>query len=144
MSRLESAFRQSPDQLSSFYFPPMSNLSYGGALRIGNLLCVILGGFYVCLFAVTIWVLRSKRVSLFSPVSGIVTLIFICNMSDVVGVIYTMYKVYVLFPEGPDMYIIIAILINPDAKWTTAAGTFFATAAYSGDLLMAWRLYIIW
>ncbi|KAG9022218.1 hypothetical protein FRB95_000562 [Tulasnella sp. JGI-2019a] len=55
-----------------------------------------------------------------------------------------MYKMFVLFPEGPDMYLIIASFSNPNAKWVTASDTFFATAAYSGDLLMAWHLYIIW
>ncbi|KAG8994446.1 hypothetical protein FRB94_013135 [Tulasnella sp. JGI-2019a] len=121
----------------------LSSHALAGVNLLGSVIALMIWGFYICLFIITIWVLRSKRVSIVSPLGFVLVLIFLCNLGSAICDVFEMFNGFILYPEGPgEYYPIMGTLI--DNEWVIANNAFLAIAAYFGDLLMAWRLYIIW
>ncbi|KAG9026928.1 hypothetical protein FRB95_008321 [Tulasnella sp. JGI-2019a] len=119
--------------------PNMSSLSL-----VASILSLLFQGFYICLFAVTIWVLRQRNVSMRSPSVILISLVFILSMVDAGAVFYTTYRGFILYPAKQDVYFVLFNIKQVDNGWYAVMDFCLSIAGYCADLLMCYRTYIIW
>ncbi|KAG9033289.1 hypothetical protein FRB95_000384 [Tulasnella sp. JGI-2019a] len=111
---------------------------------VATVLSLILWALYVFLFIKTCSILRSKKVSPLSLPMVIISLIFLFNIGDIICVIFITKKSLDHFPDGAIAYYALYDMKRIDTRWMAIRNFCFASSAFAADILMTWRLFIIW
>ncbi|KAG8984726.1 hypothetical protein FRB94_005071 [Tulasnella sp. JGI-2019a] len=122
----------------------MANLSMCATDLMGTALSLATWGIYVCLFGVTIWVMRLRRVSLLSPPVILISVIFLLNIGDTACICFATYKALRVYPDGAKAYMILWRAKEIDRWWAAFDNFCLLFSAVVNDILMTWRLYIVW
>ncbi|KAG8986220.1 hypothetical protein FRB93_005478 [Tulasnella sp. JGI-2019a] len=101
-------------------------------------------GFYTCIFIATIRALRSRAASLASFPALIIISIFIWNLVDLVCIVFTVYKGFIIYEDGPTVYWTLYESRKIDDALYAISDFSTACAAFSCDILMLWRTYVVW
>ncbi|KAG9039735.1 hypothetical protein FRB95_007162 [Tulasnella sp. JGI-2019a] len=69
----------------------------------------------------------------------------VVDLTDVtVATFAFVYRAFIGFTEGPDIYYSLVGLKAIDNQWIAIFDFSVAGAALSGDILLMWRCYVIW
>ncbi|KAG8999252.1 hypothetical protein FRB94_006340 [Tulasnella sp. JGI-2019a] len=110
----------------------------------GTLMSLTSWGFYICIFIEAMQVLYFRKGSLRSFPSFVITSIFFWNIVNTVCITFTMYRGFLAHEDGPAIYWTLYEDRKIDDIWYALADLSTALAAFSCDLLMIWRTYIVW
>ncbi|KAG8857806.1 hypothetical protein FRB96_005525 [Tulasnella sp. 330] len=110
---------------------------------VAVVLSLTLWSFYVCLF--TVFALRKWRMWSLTSLPVVFTLlIFACNLGDTICTIVVAYRGFGWYPEGKTIYFIRFYSRLIDHGWFAAGSFFHCSAAFLADLMMIWRVYVVW
>ncbi|KAG8980090.1 hypothetical protein FRB93_009671 [Tulasnella sp. JGI-2019a] len=113
-------------------------------ILVATILSLTLWVFYVCLFIKTILVLRLRGTSALSLPVITISVAFFFNLGDTACRIVTTYKGFVRYPDGPLAYFTLYDAKLIDRNWTAAINFCISGAAFAAEVLMIWRLFVIW
>ncbi|KAG8988028.1 hypothetical protein FRB95_005263 [Tulasnella sp. JGI-2019a] len=109
-----------------------------GIYMIAIMTTLLLWGLYTRLFVATIIACRRKGISWFAFPVVVISFIFMCKFGQ------STYKGFVLYPDGPTTYFTLFDYREIDQGWNTSIDFWQCAASIASDLLMMWRVFIIW
>ncbi|KAG8887899.1 hypothetical protein FRB98_008794 [Tulasnella sp. 332] len=92
----------------------------GSSSLAATIASLMLEGFYICLFIVTMLFLYQKGVPMRSLSVVLIVIIFICNLADAAMDIFTAFQGFVAFRQGPDIYYTLFNTKQVDNSWYAA------------------------
>ncbi|KAG8988030.1 hypothetical protein FRB95_005261 [Tulasnella sp. JGI-2019a] len=113
-------------------------INAAGVYLVATLATLMLWCFYVCLYIKTVLVCRSRSISLLGFPIVIISSIFLLNLAQ------TTYKGFATYADGADSYFKMYDVRMIDPQWFAATDLLQSSAALAEDLLMLWRVFIVW
>ncbi|KAG8854703.1 hypothetical protein FRB96_007388 [Tulasnella sp. 330] len=122
----------------------MGGLNEAALHMVATYLSLLLWGLYVCLFLRLMWVLRVRSVSLLSPPIVIIFVVFIFSVGQTVIIVYLAQYGFAKYPDGPTAYFTLYDSMLIGQGWTTATDFLQCAAGFTVNVIMTWRLFVIW
>ncbi|KAG9026930.1 hypothetical protein FRB95_008323 [Tulasnella sp. JGI-2019a] len=122
-----------------------SNLDDLAAVNMAAIvLSISLWSFYVLLSVVMVLALRRRKTSLSLLPAFCTIFVFVCNFGDTICIAFTGFKGFLTYPGGKTLYFILYYERAIDHGWYAATSILRCLTGLGADVLMIWRLFVIW